>query len=74
MSTPTTKEILNAIFDRNVKAYEEQLLALGRALPKKTRETLVDGFKDGQMCMRRELEALGLFHVIEDPRVEKKEG
>jgi hypothetical protein len=65
MSTPTTAAILHAIFDRNVAAYEAQLLAFGKTMPKKTRETLLDGFKDGQAASVRALKDLGLFHVVE---------
>lgn len=65
MSTPTTADILRAIFDRNVRAYEAQLGAFGKAMPKKTRECLIDGFKDGQAASVRALKDLGLFHVVE---------
>jgi hypothetical protein len=58
----TQEQLIGELFAQSAANYEESLMRLGFKPTK--RQTLVDGFRDGQRAALRHLEGMGVLVVI----------
>ena len=62
----TFRGVIRELTAKNAAAYNETLERIGPMLKKSIREALIDGFKDGQGTILRDLVEMGVIEIQEN--------